>query len=79
MRSFEFFFTIPRNYRCLGDFWSGGGKGRLIQIFFQALLVRVEGHFEEGEGHGKDHPDVDHLDIRRCWQAARQPDEAEGG
>ena len=37
----------------------------------------MESHFEEGEGHGEDHPDVDHLHIRCRWQSARYTDEAE--
>ena len=48
-----------------------------------SLLEKVFGpdqdDLSEGVEHREDHPDVDHLDIRRCWQTARQPDEAEGG
>ena len=50
---------------------------KLVQLQFQGLLVGVEGHFEKREGHGEDHPDVDHLHIRGGGKAARDPDEAE--
>ena len=53
------------------------GDPELGELQLQGLLVSVESHFEEGEGHGEDHPDVDHLHIRCRWQSARYTDEAE--
>ena len=50
---------------------------KLVQIQLQGLFVGVESHFEEREGHGEDHPDVDHLDIGGGGQRARYPNEAE--
>ena len=50
---------------------------KLVQLQLQGLLVGVESHFEKGEGHGEDHPDVDHLNVRGGGKAARDPNEAE--
>ena len=43
---------------------------KLVELKFQGLLVGVEGHFQKREGHGEDHPDVDHLHVRGGGQAA---------
>ena len=43
---------------------------KLVQLQLQGLLIGVEGHFEEREGHGEDHPDVDHLHVRGGGKAA---------
>ena len=47
------------------DFRRSGRKSHttFTQCLLQALLVGVEADFEEGESHGEDHPDVNHLDI----------------
>ena len=37
----------------------------------------MESHFKEREGHGEDHPDVDHLNVGGGRQAARDPNETE--
>ena len=50
---------------------------KLVQLQLQGLLVGVESHFEKREDHGKDHPDVDHLNVRGGGKAARDPNEAE--
>ena len=49
----------------------------LVQLQLQGLFVGVESHFQKREGHGEDHPDVNHLDIRCGGQAARDPNETE--
>ena len=33
-------------------------------------------HFKEGDGHGEEHPDVDHLDVRGDRQALQEAQEA---
>ena len=33
------------------------------------LIGGVQNHLEEGDGHGEQHPDVDHLDVRGDRQA----------
>ena len=43
---------------------------RLVQLQLQRLLVGVESHFQKREGHGEDHPDVDHLNVRSGGQSA---------
>ena len=53
------------------------GDPKLVQLQPQGLLVGLESHFEKRENHGKDHPDVDHLNVRGGGQAARDPNEAE--
>ena len=53
------------------------GDPKLVQLQPQGLLVGVESHFEKREGHGEDHPDVDHLNVGGGRQAARDPNETE--
>ena len=53
------------------------GHPKRIQPQLQGLFVRVKSHLKKREGHGEDHPDVNHLDIRCGWQGARYPNEAE--
>ena len=36
----------------------------------------VKDHLKEGDGHGEEHPDVDHLDVRSDRQALRKAQEA---
>ena len=36
----------------------------------------VKDHFKEGDGHGEEHPDVDHLDVRSDRQALGKAQEA---
>ena len=35
-------------------------------------------NLSKGIHHGEDHPDVDHLDVRCCWKALADADEAGG-
>ena len=39
------------------------------------LGAGVQGHLQEGNCHGEQHPDVNHLDIGGDWQALRDPKE----
>ena len=36
----------------------------------------VKDHLKEGNGHGEEHPDVDHLDVRSDRQALGKAEEA---
>ena len=36
----------------------------------------MHGHFQEGNDHRENHPDIDHLDIGCGGQALRYPNEA---
>ena len=36
----------------------------------------MKGHFKEGDGHGEEHPDVDHLDVRSNRKALGEAEEA---
>ena len=36
----------------------------------------VKDHLKEGDGHGEEHPDVDHLDVRGDRKALRKAQEA---
>ena len=36
----------------------------------------VKDHLKEGDGHGEEHPDVDHLDVRSDRQALGKAQEA---
>ena len=52
-------------------------------LFWQGPLLEevfctYEGNLSEGIHHGEDHPDVDHLDVRCCWKALADADEAGG-
>ena len=44
----------------------------VVQLSDQRLAEGVEEDLEEGVEHAEDHPDVDHLGIRRCRQGARE-------
>ena len=39
------------------------------------LIGGVQNHLEEGDGHGEQHPDVDHLDVRGDRKALGQSKE----
>ena len=41
------------------------------------LVACVQAHLDEGDAHGEDHPDVNHLDIRCYRQALGDTQEAE--
>ena len=41
----------------------------------QAVGEGVQGHLQEGNCHGEQHPDVNHLDIGGDWQALRDSKE----
>ena len=36
----------------------------------------MKDHLKEGDGHGEEHPDVDHLDVRGDGQALGEAQEA---
>ena len=38
-------------------------------FIFVHLVGGVKDHLKEGNGHGEEHPDVDHLDVRGDRQA----------
>ena len=40
----------------------------------QGLPERVDEDLAEGVEHAEDHPDVDHLCVRRCWQCPGKAD-----
>ena len=40
----------------------------LCQLLLQGLTVAVPDYLEEGDGHGENHPDVDHPNVGRRWE-----------
>ena len=40
------------------------------------LMHGMKDHLKEGDGHGEEHPDVDHLDVRGDRQALGEAQEA---
>ena len=40
------------------------------------LMDGMQDHLKEGDGHGEEHPDVDHLDVRSDRQALGKAQEA---
>ena len=48
----------------------GGRKLRMLlcQLFLQGLAVAVPDDLQEGNGHGENHPHVDHPDVGRRWK-----------
>ena len=44
--------------------------------FILVLVGSMKDHLKEGDGHGKQHPDVDHLDVRGDRQALGEAQEA---
>ena len=49
--------------------------------FVMSLLIllskSMQSHFYEGYGHGEDHPDIDHLDVRRHRQSLSEAQKTE--
>ena len=43
----------------------------LCQLFLQGLAVAVPDYLQERDGHGENHPDVNHLNIGRCRKRTR--------
>ena len=70
----ESFHWLDFGKHCRGDvIWDP----ELVQLQLEGLFVGVQSHFKEREGHGEDHPYVDHLDIRGGGQGAWYANEAE--
>ena len=44
--------------------------------FILVLVGGMKDHFKEGDGHGEEHPDVDHLDVGGDRQALGEAQEA---
>ena len=44
--------------------------------FILVLVGSMKDHLKEGDGHGEEHPDVDHLDVRGDRQALGEAQEA---
>ena len=47
-----------------------------LRFVFDRLLHCVESHHSKGINHGKDHPDVNHLDIGSCGQGVGHTNES---
>ena len=43
----------------------------LCQFFLQGLAVAVSDYLQERDGHGENHPDVNHLNVGRCRKRTR--------
>ena len=44
----------------------------IIIIIFNLIISSVKNYLEEWNGHCKDHPDVDHLDVGSDRQGLRE-------
>ena len=48
------------------------GTNTIFCWLFEHFVSGVQDNLEEGDCHGKEHPDVDHLDVGGHWQALRE-------
>ena len=46
------------------------------QLLLQGLAVGVPDDLEQGDGHGEDHPHIDHLHVSCRWERTRDSDVA---
>ena len=49
----------------------------LLMSLLTLLSKSMQRHFYEGNGHGEDHPDVDHLDVRSHRQSLSEAQKTE--